>query len=85
MEIFINYGNMKFNDPAVPQTAVKYIIQAMTNDKNSLVRIKAACALNMVIRNESAVELCKPYLKDILAIYVRMMNEYDLEELVNSL
>lgn len=55
MEIFINYGNMKFSDPAVPQTAVKFIIQAMTNDKNSLVRIKAACALNMVIRNDPAV------------------------------
>jgi hypothetical protein len=43
-----------------------------------LVRIKAANAFNVILRHKNAKELVRPLLKDILAIYLQLLEKYDL-------
>lgn len=55
------------------------------NDNYPLVRIKAGCAFNCILKHKNAKDLVKPLLKNILAIYLQLLEKYDLEQLVNSL
>lgn len=48
-------------------------------------RLSAAVALSRFLRNKVAEEFLKPALKNILEVYLKIMNDIDSEELVSAL
>ena len=48
-------------------------------------RVKAAMAFNCVLKHKAAKQLVQPLLKDILAVYLNLLENYDLENIVSSL
>ena len=48
-------------------------------------KFAAALALSKMLNNETAIELLKPFLGNMLEIYLRIMDEIDSDELVGSL
>jgi len=57
----------------------------LTKDTHPLVRIKAASAFNCILKHKTAKDLVRPLLKDILTIYLQLLEHYDLENIINSL
>lgn len=55
MDIFISYGEVKFPDLAVLKRVVEVIFLAVANDKNTLVKVKAACAFNCILKHKEAL------------------------------
>ena len=49
------------------------------------VKLAAALALSRLLKSEAAEKHLKPHLKQILEVYLKMMEEIDSEELVKSL
>ncbi len=85
VDIFFQYGsNQNLTFPVI-QKATEGIYKCLTNDSYPLVRIKAANAFNCILRHKNAKELVRPLLKDILQVYLQLLEKYDLESLVNSL
>lgn len=83
--MFIDYGDMSFPDQGMIQKAVEMIFNCLANDTSKVVNFKAACAFNRILSHQSASNLVKPHLNKILEIYIKLLNEFDNEELVNSL
>ena len=48
-------------------------------------RIKAAIAFHPILSHSDTKELVKPYLKNILEIYLKLIELYDLEPIVSAL
>lgn len=69
----------------VVRQAVEGIYTCLTKDSSSLVRIKAAIAFNCILKHKTAKMLVQPLLKDILTVYLQLLDNYDLENIVNSL
>lgn len=85
MEAFISYGDIKFTNFETLKLVVEAVFRAIANDTNTIVKVKAACAFNCLLKHKEAIELVKPYLNQILEIYLSILSKYDLEELVESL
>jgi hypothetical protein len=49
------------------------------------VRIKAASAFNCILKHTAAKDLVRPLLKEILGVYLHLLESYDLENIINSL
>lgn len=84
VDIFTEYGSMEL-DIEVVKRAVEGIYLCLTKDSYPLVRIKAAIAFNCILKHKTAKELVQPLLKDILTVYLQLLDNYDLENIVNSL
>ena len=65
--------------------AVEGIYTCLTKDTNPLVRIKGAIAFNIILKHKIAKDMVQPLLKDILTVYLQLLDSYDLENIVNSL
>lgn len=52
LEMFKEYGNIKFPDPMVLQKAVEGIYRCITNDPSSVVSVKAAAAFNTILTHK---------------------------------
>ena len=50
----------------------------LTKDPAPLVRIKAAIAFNYILKHKAAKDLVRPLLKDILTVYLQLLEHYDL-------
>ena len=48
----------------------------MTTDTNPVVKLKASYAFNCILQDESSIAMVKPYLKEILSSYIKLLNEY---------
>ena len=84
VDIFSEYGSMEL-EVAVVREAVQGIYLCLTKDQAPLVRIKAAIAFNCILKHKTAKDLVRPLLKDILTVYLQLLEHYDLENIVNSL
>jgi hypothetical protein len=84
VDIFTEYGSMELEVEVVRQ-AVEGIYVCLTKDVAPLVRIKAAIAFNCILKHKTAKDLVRPLLKDILTVYLQLLEHYDLENIVNSL
>lgn len=84
VDIFTEYGSMELEVGMVKQ-AVEGIYTCLTKDDHALVRIKAASAFNCILKHKAAKDLVRPLLKDILTIYLQLLENYDLENIINSL
>ena len=69
----------------VVRKAVEGIYVCLTKDSSALVRIKAAIAFNCILKHKTAKDLVQPLLKDILEVYLKLLENYDLENIINSL
>ena len=85
IEVIEEYGYLEFSSNAVLQQIVEYLYQALREKGNILINIKAACAFNMVFRHKAALDMVKPYLKELLECYLLMITEHEIENLVASL
>ena len=54
------------------------ICQLRTPISHPLIRIKAAIALNWVLKHKIVINLVKPLLKDILTVYLQLLDNDDL-------
>ena len=77
MDIFTEYGSMEL-DVEVVRKAVEGIYICLTKDAIPLVRIKAAIAFNCILKHKTAKDLVRPLLKDILTVYLQLLEQYDL-------
>lgn len=50
-----------------------------------LVKIKAAIALNSIVSHPESKKYLKDYLQNILQVYLKLIELYDLEQVVTSL
>lgn len=50
-----------------------------------MVRIKAAIALNSLLSHSESKEYLKNYLQNILQVYLKLIEMYDLEQVVSAL
>ena len=69
----------------VVNKAVEGVYICLTKDTSPLVRIKAAIAFNCILKHKAAKDLVQPLLKDILTVYLQLLDNYDLENIINSL
>jgi hypothetical protein len=65
-------------DIDVIKISVEGIYLLLMNDPFPLVRIKAANAFNCILKHKIAKDLIKPLLKDVLSIYLQLLEKYDL-------
>ena len=84
VDIFTEYGTMEL-DLEVVKKAVQGIYVCLTKDNYPLVRIKAAIAFNCILKHKAAKDMVQPLLKDILTVYLQLLENYDLQNIVNSL
>lgn len=49
------------------------------------IKFAAALALSQMLKNEDAIEFLKPALKNILEVYLKIMEDIDSEELIGAL
>ena len=84
VDIFTEYGTLEL-DLEVVKKAVEGIYICLTKDSNPLVRIKGAIAFNIILKHKTAKDMVQPLLKDILTVYLQLLDSYDLENIVNSL
>jgi len=77
VDIFTEYGAMEL-DIEVVRRAVEGIYICLTKDVAALVRIKAAIAFNCILKHKTAKDLVRPLLKDILTVYLQLLEQYDL-------
>lgn len=84
VDIFTEYGSMEL-EVEIVKAAVEGIYICLTKDDHALVRIKAASAFNCILKHSAAKDLVRPLLKDILAVYLHLLESYDLENIINSL
>lgn len=84
VDIFTEYGSIEL-DVEVVKSAVQGLYICLTKDEHALVRIKAASAFNCILKHNTAKDLVRPHLKDILRVYLQLLESYDLENIINSL
>jgi len=63
---------------------VEAIYQQLFSDSLP-VRYDASLALSKMLKNEAALEFLKPALKNLLEVYLKIMEEIDSEELIAAL
>lgn len=85
VEMFTQYGFIKFPDLAVLQRAVEGIYKCLAQDPQPIVSIKAACAFNSILSHKEAIEMVRPHLQQVLTVYIQLLEKYELEEIVESL
>lgn len=83
-DMFFEYGR-DIKDTSIMAKAIEGIYKCLTNDECPLVRIKAAIALNPLVAHPECKKLLEPYLKDILEVYLKLIEKYDLEQVVSAL
>lgn len=78
------FGSFRFRQEGHFKQAIEGIYKLLF-DPELPVRFVAAVSLHRLMTAEECTELLKPYLKDLLSIYLKMMSEIDSEELVAAL
>jgi HEAT repeat protein len=82
--LYGEFGSFKFRDLNHVNQAVDLIYRNL-QDPELPVRLTAATSIHKLLHNNSALNFLKPALKDILEIYLKLMNEIDSEDLVDAL
>lgn len=83
-DMFAEYAK-HIEDASIVNLAAEGIYKCMSEDPSPLVRIKAAIAFHPIISHSETKELVKPLLKNILEIYLKLIEQYDLEPIVCAL
>jgi len=82
--VYFKLAPIRFNNTDCLTTAFREIIKAL-KDKDLPVQVTAALAMSKLIQNESIAREVKHYISEIVSVYLKLMAEVELEDLVNSL
>lgn len=85
VDMFTTYGNIDFPDANLLRVSVEGIYKCLATDPNQIVRLKAACAFSSILKHKEAVNMVKPFLNNILAEYVKLLDTFDNEDIIRSL
>ena len=78
------FGDYNFKNEDHIKKAVDGIYKSLFAEELP-VRLSAAIAMSKLVKNDTAEGFLKPALSNILEVYLKIMNEIDSEELVQSL
>mmetsp|Transcript_42364 Transcript_42364/g.55849 ORF Transcript_42364/g.55849 Transcript_42364/m.55849 type:complete len:774 (-) Transcript_42364:479-2800(-) len=82
--VYGEYCYFDFKDTQHVQQAVDAIYQQLFTDSLPI-KYDAALALSKMLRNDTASEFLKPALKNLLEVYLKIMESIDSEELIGAL
>lgn len=77
--------HLKFKNHDHMKEIVEACFTCLIQDPALPVRLNAALSMKELLRDDFACAMLKPYLKQILESYLKLMNEIESEELVNAL
>lgn len=77
--------NLKFKDDAHLSRVVELSFRCLHSDPDLPVRLTAATSVSRLLQNDTACNLLKPHLRQILETYLKLMSEIESEELVSAL
>ena len=82
--VYGEFSHYTFEDKQHVQQAVDAIYQNLFSEQLPI-KFTAALALSQMLKNETAIEFLKPGLKNILEVYLKIMEDIDSEELIGAL
>ena len=82
--VYEQYGRFDFQEKAHLIAAANRIVNHL-HHTHVVVRVYAAFALARLLDHEEVVQLIRPNLGHMLRLFLRIMDEMDLEELVGAL
>jgi len=83
-KLFGSYGQIQFKNPQNLLLATDGIYRCLT-DKELPVRVYAASSLQFMVSHKVSAETLKPYVRDVIKIFLKIMEEIDQEGVINSL
>jgi len=78
------YGSLNFKDESHVQKICEGIFNNMAESQPLPVRFYAACALEVILKIDIAAKFIAPGMDVMLKTYLKLMNEFDNEELVSA-
>jgi hypothetical protein len=78
-------NHLKFKEESHMRDIVGLTFECLHKDPALPVRLAAAISMKELLRNDTACNMLKPHLKEILEAYLKLMTEIESEELVNAL
>jgi hypothetical protein len=78
------FGQFNFKDNNHVKSAIDGVYRCLF-DAELPVRLTAATSIQKLLHNDTAAEVLKPALKNILEAYLKLMTEIESEELMNAL
>ncbi len=78
------FGQFKFRNNDHVKQSIELVYRCL-HDSELPVRLTAATSIQKLLHNQLASDLLKPFLKNILEIYLKLMTEIESEELVGAL
>ena len=85
MKFLMEFKNYKYNNKILVNSITIQIINLLQNDNYLQVRIYSALTSSCLIKQENTRSLLKGNIKILLSIYLKLMEETDLEDIVESL
>ena len=82
--VYGQFSDYEFNDKQHIQQAVDGIYQSLFSE-HLPVKFAAAISLSKMLDDDTAMEFLKPALKNILEVYLKIMEEIDSEDLISAL
>ncbi len=76
---------LPISDESVIENLVHTLGSCMQNDSSLPVKVEAAIAIQFTFNYPCAEEILKKSLGDVLGIYLKLINEIDLDEIVSAL
>ena len=81
--VFVDKMKFKDNEHLKQVTMITY--EALHVDPELPIRLTAAISMKHLLQIETASDLLKPHLGEILTAYLKLMSEIESEDLVNAL
>lgn len=82
--VYLKFASVEFKDTASLSAAFEELVKAL-REKEMPVKCMAALAISSLISKESLANCLKPYITEIISIYLELMKEIELEKLVEAL
>ena len=82
--VYGQFYELEFKDVEAFKVAIQCVFEALS-DSDLPVRVVAAVSLHKFLDNNVIVDMLRPVLAELLTIYLKLMNEIELEELVFGL
>lgn len=82
--VYGKFADRKFQNTQATRLAVEGICKCLMSNELP-VKVKGAIALDCMLTQQTTVDYILPNLTDVLSIFIKMMDEYDSEDLVLAL
>eukprot|EP00826_Nyctotherus_ovalis_P054657 TRINITY_DN7175_c0_g3_i1.p1 TRINITY_DN7175_c0_g3~~TRINITY_DN7175_c0_g3_i1.p1 ORF type:complete len:701 (-),score=219.21 TRINITY_DN7175_c0_g3_i1:2507-4609(-) len=82
--VYLKFASIEFKDTQSLSAAFEELVKAL-REKELPVKCMAALAISSLVSKESLANCLKPYVTEIISIYLELMKEIELEKLVEAL